>query len=238
MPSVLYGVREMILDIMQDEEYSLTERMMMTFNCLLELLEEKEVTEEVVEGYRDREYLEALANEIRKIDLDTLESFWERNIIFLDMVQLYRQQENYMNHIEEISKWAERLEEYYSDSDLLEKIGSFEKEYIRYERLLNDYIVAEVFASCLTDEMDLEGVAMVFQWIVLEYSAIKQAIFLKWLSEDEEPITYHMVREYIMIMSRMAGYGQSEIKQNLEYSFDSTILEWSHIALILGNGRI
>lgn len=237
-PSLLYLVREMILDMMKYEGYSLTERIMVNFYCLLDLLEQEDLTEEVLGSYKSEEYLESLVSEMRKLECDVMDSFWERNELFLDIAQVYRKGESYVDYLEDISMWAEKLEEYYSDTQILEKNQVFEAEYIRYEKLLKNYLVAEIWAGCLRADMELEDMVMVFQWVILEYAAIKQAIFLKWLSQEEKAIEYSMVRDYMMIVSRMAGYDPSDIKNCLEYSFDSTILEWGDLALILGNSKI
>ncbi|MGL6174956.1 MAG: flagellin lysine-N-methylase [Cellulosilyticaceae bacterium] len=236
--SLLEEVRAMIIQIIQNEEYSLTEGMMMSFYCLMELLEAKDFSEETVEEYLDKEYLDGLVNELRQLDFDPIDSFWERNELFQDIIQLYRREGLYGEYIEEIALWAERLSEWYSDEAVNEKNKSFEKQYIPFEKLLRNYLAAEIWASCLKEESELEDIVMVCQWIMLEYCAIRQAIFLKWLIEEEKEIGYEDVREYLMIISRMAGYDQSDIKNWLECSFDTKILEWGYIALVLGNGRI
>lgn len=234
----LYQVREMILDMIKNEEYSLTERMMMTFYCLLDLLEDEDIDEEMIDVYKSKEYGQPLVREIRKMKFNLADSFWERNELFLDIVQLYRRQDLYREYLEEISTLAEKLEEYYSDSGIKEKVKTFEAQYVAYQGLLKNYLIGEIFANCLKEDMNLEDIVMVFQWIILEYCVIKQAVFLKWLSQDEKSIDYHIVKEYIMLIARIAGYNQKDIKEYLEDSFESTILEWGHIALILGNEKM
>lgn len=236
--SLRYQVRALMLEMMANTKYTLTERIMMNFYCLLDILEQEQVTKEMLDEYRSEAYLSELASEMRKVEMDKAESFWERNEFFLDIVQLYRREENYTSYLEDISVWAEKMEEYYSDLAIEEKMEKFETQYIAYEKLMKDYLVAEMWASTLKEGIDLEEMVMVFQWIILEYCTIKQAIFLKWLSEDEKDIDYTMVRDYIMIVSRMSGYDSSDIRNCMELSFESNILEWGHLALILGNSNI
>lgn len=236
-PSLLYAVREMIVEMMQDECYTLTERIMMICYCLLDMLEQDVLTDEALADHKSKEYLEALVTEMRNLECDSIESFWERNELFMDIIQIYNKGENYLDYIEDISMWAKNLEEYYSDLEIVEKNQVFEAEYIRYEKLLKNYLVAEIWGSCLESHMDLEDMVMVYQWIILEYCIIKQAIFLKWLSEEEKALEYENVRDYMMIVSRMARYDVDEIRKNLGYSFDSEILEWGHLALILGDSK-
>jgi len=87
-------------------------------------------------------------------------------------------------------------------------------------------------------DMILEDMVIAFQWITLEYTVIKQAIFLKWLSEGEKAVTYEIVKCYITVISRVTGYDPSDIKEYLENSFKSIIWEWGYLALIVGNSKL
>ncbi|MBU3804219.1 MAG: flagellin lysine-N-methylase [Candidatus Cellulosilyticum pullistercoris] len=236
--SLLYLVREMIFTILEDETYLLTERMMMIFYALLELLEEKHLSEEKINAYKNRKQLQPLVDAIRKMNFNSFDSFFERNELFLDVVENYRKQKLYVAYLEDISLLAEELEEAYVEEEILEKLEAFEEELIAYEKLLKNYLIAEIFGNCLMPDMTLEDMVISFQWITLEYSVIKQAIFLKWLAEGEKTVTYEMVKCYITVISRVTGYDQSDIKEYLENSFESIIWEWGYLALIVGNRKL
>ncbi len=237
-PSVLEEVRKMILERIQDETYTLTESILMAYCCLLELLEEEELTIEVVEAYESREYLEALVTEMQTMKVEEIDSFWERNEQFLDRIQLYRKDETYTKDIEAYSVLAERLEEYYSDAWLLDKNTVFEVQYQKFEKLLRNYLVAELWANVLRDHMTLVDMVMVYQWVILEYCGIKQLTFLKWVSEEQRMVDYSMVRDAIMMIARMIAYDQDEIEKCLAYSFEEPILDWGTLALIVGSGKM
>lgn len=236
--SLLYVVREMILTTIGDDGYSLPERIMVTFYSLLELLDEKNLTEEIVNCYKNKKYLKSIAHEIRKMEFNPIKSFWERNELFSDIIQLYRKQKLYVDYLDDISLLAEKLKVDYSEATLLEKSELFEEKYVAYQNLLKNYLMAEIFASCLEADMELKDMVMVFEWIVLEYSVMKQAIFLKWLAQEDETLEYKTVRDHMMITSRMAGYNQGDIRDYLEHSFEDVIVDWGYMALLLGNGRI
>lgn len=236
--SLLYLVREMIFTILKDETYLLTERLMIIFYALLELLEEKHLTEEKINAYKNRKQLQPLADAIRKMKFNSVDSFFERNELFLDVVENYRKQKLYVDYLEEISIQAEGLEEAYSEDEIIEKLQVFKEEFASYEQLLKKYLVAEIFGNCLMPDMELEDMVIAFQWITLEYSVLQQAIFLKWLAEGEKAMTYQMVKCYITVISRVTGYDQSDIKEYLENSFESIIWEWGYLALIVGNSTL
>ncbi len=236
--SVLEEIRQMLLERVQDEAYSLTEGILMAYCCLLELLEEEKLTVEIVQAYKERDYLEALVSEMRTMQVEAIDSFWERNEQFLDRIQLYRKDETYTKDIEAYSVLAERLEEYYSDTWLLEKNEAFEMQYQGFEKLLRNYLAAEIWANVLRDHMTLVDMVMVYQWVILEYCGIKQLTFLKWVSEEQRMVDYSMVRDAIMMIARMIAYDQDEIEKCLAYSFEEPILDWGTLALIVGSGKM
>lgn len=236
--SMLYRVRDRILTMIQDENYSLTERMMMIFYALLELMEQGNITEEKLNVYKERKQLQPLAQAIRKMKFNRVESFRESNELFLDVVHNYRKQKLYVDYLEPIAVTAEGLEEAYTDKVILEKIKGFEVELKPYEGLLKNYLISEIFGNCLMPEMHFEDVVVGFQWITLEYAVLKQALFLKWLMQGEKAIEYTMVRDYISVISRVTGYDESDIREYLENSFEEVIWEWGYLALVVGNGEL
>lgn len=236
--SILYFVREMILSMIGDKQYTLTERMMMIFYVLLELLEQENLTEEKLNSYKDSKSLKPLAQAIRKMKFNAANSFWERNELFLDVVHNYRKQKLYVGYLEGIAVTAEGLEESYTDQAISQKNHLFETAFKAYEGLVKNYLVSEIFANCLMEEMNLEDMVIGFEWVTLEYAVLKQAIFLKWLMEGEKTIDYTMVRDYISVISRVTGYDANDIKEYLENSFEDIIWDWGYLALIVGNGSL
>lgn len=229
-----YVVREMMLSIIKDEDYSLTERMMMIFYRLLELLEMKQkITPEQV--HLASKELPVLGHAIRNMAFNPLESCEERNELFLDVVQNYRQQKLYVSFLEPIARVAEGLENDYTEEALMGKIEAFEQLFEDYEGLLTGYVSTEIFGNTLMQDMGLEDLVIAFEWIALEYATIKQALFLKWIESGEGELAYPIVRDYISVIARVTGYDQSDIREYLENSFASVIWEWGYLALILGN---
>ena len=237
-PSVLEEVRKMILERIQDEMYTLTQNILMAYCCLLELLEEEELEVGSIEAYKAKAYIEALAAEMSELTVDEMDSFWERNEQFLDRIQLYREDETYTRVIEAYSSLAEKLEEYYSDTWLLEKNEIFEIQYQGFENLLRNYLAAELWANCLRNDMTLPDLVMVYQWIILEYCAMKHLTFLRWIESGEKAVEYSMVRDSIMMVARMMAYNSEEIEKCLAYSFEEPILDWGTLALIVGSGKM
>lgn len=235
---LLYKVREMILTLMENQNYTLPQRMMMTFYTLLDLLEQKQLTEEKIKESMEDKKLQPLADAIKKMRFNKGDTFFENNELFLDIVQNYRKQKLYTSYLEEIAQLAEEIEEDYDEVAMIRKLQCFERQFSAYEELIEKYLLVEIYANCLMPEMSLEDMVMGFEWIVLEYAVLKQAVFLKWIKQEEREIEYSSVRDYITVISRVTGYDQSDIREYMENSFESIIWEWGYLALVTGNSGI
>lgn len=69
----------------------------------------------------------------------------------------------------------------------------------------------------------------------MEYAAIRYSIFLSWLLSGEQALTYHNIRDTIVILTRMTGYEDDDIYEYLENSFESLYWEWGYFAMILAD---
>lgn len=49
----------------------------------------------------------------------------------------------------------------------------------------------------------------------------------------EEALDYETVREYMVVISRMTGYEDEDIREYLENSFAELIWDWGYFALII-----
>ena len=236
--SLLMAIREMMITIMENQSYTLPQRMMIIFYVLLDLYSKKQMSEEEVKKCSTQGYTQPIARVIEKMKFDKLDSFFERNELFLDIVENYRKQKLYVSYIEDIAAIGEILEEKYTDEVLEDKLARFEEKLLDYEKLLKNYVVAELLGNLLMPDMNLKELIIAYQWIVLEYSVMKQGIFLRWLEEGEGDIPYTMVRDYITVISRVTGYDQDDIIEYLENSFEEVVWEWGYLALIVGNEKL
>ena len=236
--ALLYEVRQMILKLMGDDTYSLPERMMMTFYTLLELLDQKNLSLEEIQASGKQKRLKPLIHAIKKMAFSPIDSLLESNELFLDVVENYRKQGLYVGYLESIAQLAENLEADYEEEILLEKQAAFEEVLAKEQMLLKHYILAEIISNGLMPESDLQDMVVAFEWIVMEYSVLRQALFLKWLEQDEVALTYEQIRDYITVIARVTGYDASDIYEYLENSFEDVIWDWGYMAMVLGNGLI
>ncbi len=235
---ILLEIRSMMIKLMSEKTYTIPQRLMMIFYSLLDLKSTKKLNVEVVKQIQSTEYISSLAKAIKKMKFKAEDTIYETNELFLDVIENYRQQDLYTSYIEPIGELGETLESSYSQAVLNTKTLKFETTFMEYEDLVTNYILAELHGNLLMDEMELQDLIVAFQWIVIEYSVIKQSIFLKWMLQDGDKLEYTTVRDYIVVMSRITGYDQVDIKEYLENSFESLIWEWGYLAMVVGNGKI
>lgn len=130
---------------------------------------------------------------------------------------------------------------------LWDRWRQFRNVFASYEPLLRNFLRNEVFSDLILPENfetepeeadNLEHMVLQMQWIVIAYAAIRQSLFLKWsLDADgipaEEVLDYETVREYMVVISRMTGYEDEDIREYLENSFAELIWDWGYFALII-----
>ena len=235
---ILLEVRDMMTNFMHQKTYSIPQKLMMIFYALLDLNSNAELSIELIKDTQSQKYISSLAKAIQGMDFRAEDTIYETNELFLDIIENYRQQNLYTYYLESIGELGETLDRIYSEEELCDKMLGFEEVFIKYEELINNYIVSELLGNLLMDDMNLEDLIVAYQWIVIEYSVIKQSIFLKWLTQDSKGIDYATVRDYIVVMSRITGYDQVDIKEYLENSFESLLWEWGYLALVVGNAKI
>lgn len=233
--ALLFEIREVMLGLMDEGAYTLPERLMTIFYTLLEFLDREKLSIEQVKVSSGEKQLKPLIKAIRNMDFSLVDALLESNELFLDVVENYRKQGLYVDYLESIAQLAENLEADYGEEELLEKQAEFEKVLLEYKQLLKHYIMSEIISNGLMPESNLEDMVVAFEWIVMEYSVIRQALFLKWLEQGEEGLSYETVRDYITVIARVTGYDASDIYEYLENSFEDVIWEWGYMAMVLGN---
>lgn len=130
---------------------------------------------------------------------------------------------------------------------LWDRWRQFRNAFALYEPLFRNFLRNEVFSDLILPENfetepeeadNLKHMVLQMQWIAIAYAAIRQSLFLKWsLDADgipaEEALDYETVREYMVVISRMTGYEDEDIREYLENSFAELIWDWGYFALII-----
>jgi len=232
---ILLQIRTMMITIIQNQHFSISKSVMMIFYILLEIQQKESVLKKEIDEYKDETVLNKLSEAIDNMNFQRLNTFEENNELFLDMAENYRKQEIYTGYLEPIAKIAENLSGDYDKTKMTGQLQKFEKQFSSYEKLFRNYLVVEIFSNSLMPESDMESIVVMFQWIAMEYAIIRHTIFLSWLLDKQEKLSYTIIRNDIVFISRMMGYDQEDIYEYLEKNFKNLVWEWGYLALLIGS---
>lgn len=246
--NTLLNIRNQMIQLVQNRDASLSEAMMMGFFILLSLMETEEkaaeytVSTQVLGEKLQRDLnrntrpgeAAKILDTIRHMTFSSLDTFDERNELFLDLAENYRKQDIYTAWLKPIAELAEQLSEEYDGETMEKDLIAYDKIFLPYEQLMRNYVASEYFANLYLPEYDLENIVIAFQWITMEYVTMKQAVFLQWLLDGRKELSYEKVRDMIVIVARMLGYDEPDIREYMESSFEELIWEWGYLALLCG----
>lgn len=231
---LLFQIRKLMITMMQNQQFSISKSVMMIFCLLLDIHHKESISIKEIDEYKDEKILKELSDTIDNMQFISLDTFEENNELFLDMVENYQKQELYTSYLEPIIVMAETLAKDDDQHKMKVQLKKFEKEFSSHEKLFRNYLVVEIFSNSLMPESDLESMVVMVQWIAMEYAMMRHAIFLRWLLDGQKKISYTVVRDYIVVISRIMGYDQEDIYEYLEKSFEDLIWEWGYLALLIG----
>lgn len=226
----LFAVRTLLMNFIANERYSVATALLMGYFILSDLYErcgDEEIQEQNLTRYFSRQFQEELYTAVEEREDIFLESLNERGELWLDIVENYRREGLYTEYIEEISRTVQPEK---SDEQYRKFLGELEA----FMPLLRKFLLSELFTNLLIPDGDLLSMVVKMQWISMEYAAVCHGIYLKWRSQGTALLDYKMVKEYMVIVSRMMGYDEEDIYEYMENSFECLVWEWGYMAFMLG----
>lgn len=221
---VLAAVRKLFAGWMRRTEYTPETNFLHLFYLALDLRKQKQLNLESMQEYDSPALQRELADAIAAVPFDAEAGFEERNELFLDLTVNYREQGMYREELEAAIERAETISEGAEDKQ-------FEAAFAPYRELMRSFLTAELESDCLLPGGTLDDMIMHLEWIALEYAALRQYLYLQW--EEAKTLTYEMVRTCIVVICRMTGYEEEDIREYLENSFEQLIWDWGYLRLIL-----
>ena len=231
---ILFKIRGNMIRLLQQENKLIDEALLQCFYILLEL-HKGTPDDATVTEYFSRETLEQLGQAIAEVELPTLDTMEECNELLQDLAVNYRKEGLYQPYLDPVITLAEQISEEYDQLEMAEKWAAFQKQLSQYEPLFRSFMANEFFSDLVLPDGSLEQMVVQLQWIAMEYTSIRQSLFLNWMQEGCGALTYETVRDYIVVITRMTGYEEEDIVEYLENSFESLIWDWVYFALIVGN---
>lgn len=232
--TMLLSVRDLLIKLMEHEENTPEKNLLMIFYLLQDLDKQEASFAQIIDSYQANQTFEELSRALDAMELEVSHCFMERNELFLDLAVNYRKEKLYQEYLEVIAPYAEQLSETEEPEGILEEIKRFKVEFTKYQPLMRKFLIGELFADALMPEGDLESMLIQVEWIALEYAVLCQTLFWNWKINDEKPLTYETVRNYMAVITRMTGYEEADIYEYLENSFEDVIWDFGYFALIVG----
>ena len=244
--SPAFLIRDNLIKLISDQGLSVEQALLDGLYILLELYKNQPITKAHIQEYFSGHTLNELNTAMDDIHIPDEDTFIECNELLQDLSVNYRKEGLYTAFLKPLLTEACKYSSIYSQSDnnsISHTLQTSQKQFYSlltdYDIVFRNYLANELFSDLISPEAAstkkiIEHMIIKMQWIIIEYTAIRQSLFLWYSHNANSPLTYEIIREHIVIISRMTGYDDDDIHEYLENSFAKLIWDWGYAALIMG----
>lgn len=244
--STAFLIRDNLIKLISDQGLSVEQALLDGLYILLELYKNQPVSNAHIQEYFSNQTLNELNTAMEDIHIPDEDTFIECNELLQDLSVNYRKEGLYTAFLQPVLTEACKYSNIYSQSDnnyMSQSLQTSQKHFCSlltdYDIVFRNYLANELFSDLISPETAstkkiVEHIIIKMQWIMIEYTAIRQSLFLWYSHNANSPLTYETIREHIVIISRMTGYDDDDIREYLENSFAKLIWDWGYAALIMG----
>ena len=235
--STAFLIRDNLIKLISDQGLSVEQALLDGLYILLELYKNQPITNAHIQEYFSRHTLNELNTAMEDIHIPDEDTFIECNELLQDLSVNYRKEGLYTAFLQPVLTEACRYSNIYSQSDnnsISRTLQTSQKQFCSmltdYDIVFRNYLANELFSDLISPEAAstkkiIEHMIIKMQWIMIEYTAIRQSLFLWYSHNANSSLTYETIREHIVIISRMTGY-DDDIREYLENSFAKLIWDW------------
>ena len=223
--SPLFLIRDKLIGLIQNTTRSIESALLEGFYILLELYRNEPVSSSQVHEYFSAQSLKELHLAMADIHIPVSDTVDECNELLQDLAVNYQKEGLYAVFLQAVIKGT-------PDGPWQD----FSDALACYDILFRNYLANEFYSDLLAPDnpgQSLEHMVTQYEWIIIEYTAIRQSLFHIW-NDSGRQLSYENVRDYMVIISRMTGYDDDDILAYLENSFEKMVWEWGYAALIVG----
>lgn len=244
--SPAFLIRDNLIKLISDQGLSVELALLDGLYILLELYKKQPITKARIQEYFSGHTLNELNTAMEDIHIPDEDTFIECNELLQDLSVNYCKEGLYTAFLKPLLTEARKYSNIYSQSDnnyMSRSLQTSQKHFCSlltdYDIVFRNYLANELFSDLISPETAstkkiVEPMIIKMQWIMIEYTAIRQSLFLWYSHNANSPLTYETIREHIVIISRMTGYDDDDIREYLENSFTKLIWDWGYAALIMG----
>lgn len=224
-------IRESLIDIINKKEFALEEKLLISFEMLLSILQESIIEREdsildELEKYRNENYIEGYIKTYRQLELSLEEALEDINYLFLDITENYKKVNSLRNILDKIFQYAETERQEILEEDWYK----YKKKFQVYNELLEKCIISKIISNCVNE--DIKEIIVAFQMIILEYLLVRYSVFLKYCIEGKERVDIEDVKDYIVAFSRIIENNSEAVREFIIDAFEDEILEIGYLCFI------
>lgn len=235
--STAFLIRDNLIRLISDQVLSVEQALLDGLYILLELYKNQPITNAHIQEYFSGHTLNELNTAMEDIHIPDKDTFIECNELLQDLSVNYRKEGLYTAFLQPVLTEACKYSNIYSQSDnnsISRTLQTSQKQFCSmltdYDIVFRNYLANELFSDLISPEAAstkkiIEHMIIKMQWIMIEYTAIRQSLFLWYSHNANSSLTYETIREHIVIISRMTGY-DDDIREYLENSFAKLIWDW------------
>ena len=234
--SIPFFIRSAVIDAILQQTDRLPEQILSAcFYMIQEIHRKKKPTKDFVSDCFSEKSFCQLYDAMDDLSPDCIDSVLECNELLLDLSVNYQKEQLYREWLTPLTQQAETLSELLTEpeEELPMQWQAFRTAFAQYEPLMRSYLANEVYSELLFFEDTTKHMLVRLQWLMLQYAALRQSLFLIW-QDSPEAFSYEKVREALVIINRMTGYDEEDIYEYLGNSFESLLWDWGYFALLAG----
>ena len=224
-------IRESLVNIIQKEDINIENKLSLSYDILLSILDSDDLTYESLIEFLDNYKLKSyIKNELNKYkdyeNTDTIEYLKEINSLFIDIIENYKNVPIFEEALKDIYKFTKEM----NIEKIFKEWKVFKDIFKEYDNLIENFIVSKILSNCISD--DIEEMSISFEMIILEYLLVRYAVFLKYCINVKKEISIQDVKDYIVIFSRIIGNNTDAVIEFLLDSFKNEILEFDYMCYL------
>lgn len=225
-------IRETIVNILQKEDISLENKLIISYKMVFNILDSDDLTYEdlieLLDKYKSENYIKEELNKYKDYEKkDNIKDLKEINSLFIDIIENYRNVSIFKETLKDIYKFSEEI----NIEEIFNNWKEFKILFKDYDNLMENCIVSKVLSSCVSD--DLEEIIISLEMIILEYLFVRHAVFLRYCINIEKEINIQDIKDYIVIFSRIIGNNSDAVIEFLQDIFESEILDFNYICSLV-----
>ena len=198
------------------------------FRIALDLyeLEQKGVLEDEFQSYKNTTDIWKIQDAIGENGTITEERLEEYNLLFLDVSQIYREQNIYGDFLVPLAEEAEKI-----NGKETECFKTYQHKIKKWEKELRNLFAEEISSAIITPGTgQVLDILVKLEWMAMEYAVLSQALFLQ---QRKGELTDKKIQKSVCVVFRMMGYADDDIWEYMENCFDSVIWPWEYYSLLV-----